>query len=154
MTSAQIATSRTAVPKVEALIAEARRHLGTPYRLSGASSAGVNCLGLWVLVARNLEGLEYLAEAAAPYAERAREERSGQMRHLLCQHLQVIPLAMARPGDFLLFRNRLGGAQHLALLTENRCILHADDRSGRVIEQAQPHHWHAVLVLRIPGLEY
>ena len=78
------------MPKVEVLIAEARRLLGTPYRPSGAATAGVNCLGLWVLVARNVEGLEGLAKVAAPFAERAREEAANYVSAVRTRY-QIAP---------------------------------------------------------------
>lgn len=139
--------------RADDVIAAARRRLGTPYRAAGAQGCGTNCLGLWVLVARDLDGLKDLASAAAPFAEHCREHKPGEMRRLLKHHLRAISRTEALPGDLMLFRNRQDSAQHLALLTGEDCIIHACNRSGRVVEHRRPADWVPIMVLRIPGLE-
>lgn len=124
----------------EAILAEAREWIGTPYQhQASAKYVGADCLGLVRGVWRAVHGDE--PEAAPPYtpdwAERLGEETllAAARRHL-CE----IALDAARPGDVLLFRmDARSPMKHAAILeTENR-ILHA--YWGRAVVRSRFASW-------------
>lgn len=101
-----------------ALVAEARRWIGTPYRhQASVRGAGADCLGLVRGLWRALNGAEPEALPAygPDWAEAARDEALWQG---LARHLRPAEGPMA-PGDVLLFRMRARSvAKHLGVLTE------------------------------------
>lgn len=102
----------------ERVLAAARRWIGTPY-LHGAScrGAGSDCLGLVRGVWREVIGEEpeHPDAYAGNWAEADPRER---MHDGLSKHLGPVDVALARPGDVLLFRLRENGpAGHAAILS-------------------------------------
>ena len=111
-----------------AIVAEARRWIGTPY-LHQASLIGVgcDCLGLVRGVWRALIGPE--PEEAGPYA-RDWAEASGVEALALAgaSHFTPVTLADFQAGDVLLFRWRAGvPARHLAIAASSTTMIHAHD---------------------------
>ena len=132
-----------------AIVSEARRWIGTPYRhQASVRGAGADCLGLIRGVWRACYGDE--PEAAPPYSmdwsEPQGEERlwAAALRHLT-------PVATARPGDVLLFRMRAGAvAKHLGILSEDGAhprFVHAYTGHG-VIESTLTAPWARRVVAR------
>lgn len=117
-----------------AVVAEARRWLGTPFRHGGRRlGAGVDCIGLAIGVARVL-GLPY--QDAAGYPRRPDED---ELARGLARVLAHCAPEEAKPGDLLRLSCR-GRATHVAIVTE-RGILHAHAPSGRVIEHGYDGTW-------------
>jgi NlpC/P60 family putative phage cell wall peptidase len=117
-----------------AIVAEARRWIGTPY-LHQASLIGVgcDCLGLVRGVWRALIGPE--PEEAGPYA-RDWAEASGVEALALAgaRHFTPVTLADFQAGDVLLFRWRAGvPARHLAIA---RRRLRRRDGARRLVASA------------------
>lgn len=118
-----------------AVVAEARRWIGTPYRHQASlRGAGADCLGLVRGIWRATVGPE--PEAPPPYSADW-SEASGEERLLAAamRHLVPIPLADAGPGDVLLFRMCPSApAKHLAVLVsggvEGGRIIHAYSGHG------------------------
>ena len=137
------------MPARAALVAEARRWIGTPWAPAGSErGVGANCLGFLAGVAREL-GLHDLAAAFAPYRGHAAPPTLKALLLGLRRHLERVPRAAARPGDVLLFD--LGaGLRHVALLSGPETILHAHQAQGRVLEQRLV--WPVHSAYRIPGL--
>lgn len=112
-----------------AVLAEARRWLGTPYRHQGSTiGVGCDCLGLVRGIWRALAGAEPEEPGAyAPdWAEAGGEDRliAASRRHMV-----ELDLAGAQPGDMLVFRWRPHlPAKHLAILCEPGWIIHAYQR--------------------------
>lgn len=132
-----------------AILSEARRWIGTPYRhQASVRGAGADCLGLVRGVWRACCGDE--PEAAPPYSmdwsEPQGEERlwAAALRHLT-------PVVTARPGDVLLFRMRAGAvAKHLGILSEDGAhprFVHAYSGHG-VIESTLTAPWARRVVAR------
>lgn len=100
----------------QAVVAEARGWIGTPYvHQAAVRAAGTDCLGLLRGIWRALYGAEpELAPAYTPdWSEAARDERLWRAagRHLLAK-----PMAQIAPGDVMLFRMRAGSvAKHLGI---------------------------------------
>jgi NlpC/P60 family putative phage cell wall peptidase len=114
----------------EAIIAEARRWIGTPYRHAAAvRGLGCDCLGLVIGVRRAVCG----AAAVPPvppyppdWAEATGEER---LTEALGAVLRPIDPARAQGGDVVLFRLRVARpAAHAAFLTEAGTLIHAHAR--------------------------
>jgi NlpC/P60 family putative phage cell wall peptidase len=109
-----------------AIVAEARRWLGTPYRhQASVMGAGADCLGLVRGVWRGVVGMEpEKTPAYTPdWAEALGEETllSAARRH--CREIAV---GEAREGDVLLFRMALGSpAKHAAIVSGEDRIIHA-----------------------------
>jgi NlpC/P60 family putative phage cell wall peptidase len=110
----------------QAILAEARDWIGTPYaHQASAKGAGCDCLGLVRGVWRAIYGAE--PEAAPPYtpdwAERTGEETLLSVAQRV---LTQIEIESAAPGDVLLFRmDARSPIKHAAILDEGARILHA-----------------------------
>lgn len=109
-----------------AIVAEARRWLGTPYRhQASVIGAGADCLGLVRGVWRGVVGAEpEKAPAYTPdWAEALGEET---LLSAARRHLREIAIGEAREGDVLLFRMSLGSpAKHAAIVSGEDRIIHA-----------------------------
>ncbi|MHC0053101.1 NlpC/P60 family protein [Actibacterium sp. D379-3] len=97
-------------------VAEARAWIGTPYRHQASRrGAGADCLGLLRGVWRALYGGEPALVPAytGDWSEPGREER---LWAAVAQHMRAKPVAMAAPGDVVLFRMKAGAvAKHLGV---------------------------------------
>jgi NlpC/P60 family putative phage cell wall peptidase len=115
-------------PTSQAVIAEARSWIGTPYRHQASlKGVGCDCLGLLRGVWRAIHGVEpELTPAYAPdWAEAGGEERLAEAAR---RHLTEIAPEDAGPGDVLLFRWRPHlPAKHAAILTTTDRMIHAYD---------------------------
>jgi NlpC/P60 family putative phage cell wall peptidase len=138
-----------------AIVAEARRWLGTPYRhQASVMGAGADCLGLVRGVWRGVVGLEpEKAPAYTPdWAEALGEETllSAARRHC-CE----IAVGEAREGDVLLFRMALGSpAKHAAIVSGLDRIIHA--YWGRAVCETRLVPWwrrRIAAAFQFPGVE-
>jgi NlpC/P60 family putative phage cell wall peptidase len=110
----------------EAIVAEARRWIGTPYRHQASLiHVGVDCLGLVRGVWRAVVGPE--PEKPPPYTPDWAESRgSDDLMDAARRWLVEIPVGDARAGDVLLFRMGLGApAKHAAVVSGESEIIHA-----------------------------
>jgi len=110
----------------EAILAEARDWIGTPYQhQASAKGAGCDCLGLVRGVWRAFYGAE--PEAAPPYTPDWAEREGAETLLLTARrHLYEIPVDAAAPGDMLLFRMEAQApAKHAAILDEHGLLIHA-----------------------------
>lgn len=117
------------MPSRDAILAAARRYVGTPYHHQGAlAGAGCDCLGLIRGVWRDLYGSE--PEVPPPYGPDWGEV--GHTEFLLeaaRRHLVPVRPDEARAGDVLIFRMRSGAiAKHAAILTGPDRMIHAQSR--------------------------
>lgn len=138
----------------EAVIAEARSWIGTPYRHQASlKGVGCDCLGLVRGVWRHVFGDE--PERAPPYAPDWAEAARGEpLAEAAARHL--VPLARDRfePGDVLLFRWREQlAAKHVAIVTAPDLMVHAHD-GACVAEVALAPWWRRRIAyaFRFPGL--
>jgi NlpC/P60 family putative phage cell wall peptidase len=130
---------------VSAVVAEARRWIGTPYLHQGSvRGAGADCLGLLRGVWRAVHGAE--PEAVPPYSmDWSEPQRAELLWQAARRHMTELPRGAAwRPGQCLLFRMREGGvAKHLGLLSragDAPAFIHAYCGHG-VVESALSRPW-------------
>jgi len=109
-----------------AIVAEARRWIGTPYQhQASVLGQGVDCLGMVRGVWRGLIGPE--PEKPPPYTPDWAETRGGDdLLDAARRWLREIPVGQARAGDMFLFRMALGApAKHVAIVSGADTIVHA-----------------------------
>lgn len=138
----------------DAIIAEARAWIGTPYQHQASlRGVGCDCLGLVRGVWRALVGDE--PERPPPYtpdwAEALGEETLlGAAR----RHLREIAPGDVRKGDVLLFRMGLGApAKHAAIVSGPQRIIHA--YWGRAVCETRLGAWwerRVAAAFRFPGV--
>ena len=102
-----------------AVVQEARRWLGTPYRHQCATrGAGADCLGLVLGIWRAVQGdwPEDVPPYTPDWSEPSRQERLWQAA---ARHLVELPAGTPHaPGQVLLFRMRAGAvAKHLGVVS-------------------------------------
>ncbi|MDK9698359.1 MAG: NlpC/P60 family protein [Siculibacillus sp.] len=113
-------------PTREAIVAAARRWIGTPYRHQASlEGAGCDCLGLVRGLWREFYGDE--PEPIPPYApDWAEASRREAMIEAGRRNLVAVPVDVARPGDVVLFRWRSDlPAKHAGVLVAPARFVHA-----------------------------
>ncbi len=138
----------------EAIVVEARRWLGTPYRhQASALGAGCDCIGLVRGVWRAIYGEE--PEVLPPYTPDWAEAGDERLYEALRRSLHDVRPADAQPGDVLAFRMHAGAPmKHAAILGPADRIIHA--YWGRaVVESRLAPFWRARLAaaFSFPGVE-
>ena len=112
----------------DAIVAEARAWIGTPYRHQASlQGVGCDCLGLVRGVWRALHGEE--PEAPPPYAPDWAEAARGEpLAEAARRRLIEVDAKAFAAGDVLLFRWRSGlAAKHAAIATASDRMVHAHD---------------------------
>lgn len=123
------------------IISEARAWIGTPYRHQASRrGAGCDCLGLVRGVWRAVIGDE--PEVAPAYTPDWAERGDGETL-ITAARRYLVAVAVATPGDVLLFRMRADApVKHAAILSTPDHIIHA--YWGRaVVESALVPFWRA-----------
>jgi cell wall-associated NlpC family hydrolase len=155
-------TSPSAPPITRArILTAARAHLGAPFRHQGRSPAGMDCVGLLVLVGRTLG---YAHRDVTGYSRRATGR--GFLEHFHAALDEITPQA-ARPGDVLVFVETVYPC-HTGILsavgetgtvtkanTDIPHLIHAHALRGSVLEEPFLGEWPAKLrfAFRFRGLE-
>ena len=128
------------------IVDAARSMLGVPFVHQGRSPRGVDCVGLLVLVARQL-GMRYRDNTTygrCPNPRQLTDALSAscvQVAEVNAQHTPDDVWKLAQPGDVIAFWTaRAGLPQHVAIRTE-RGILHTWANVRRVVEHGMTDHW-------------
>lgn len=129
------------------IVETARRWVGTPFMHQGRRiGVGVDCGGLIYCIG---EELELPIHDVKNYCR----QPDGSLRHILEE--QCSRISEVEPGDLLLIApDRL--PQHIALLTFDNTIIHANEsrcsRINKVIEHRYADHWRrrTVAAYRLP----
>ena len=137
-----------------AIVACARRWIGTPYRHGTAlQGVGCDCLGLVLGVWRTLYG--DLPEPVPAYpADWAEAGRNETLAAAAARHCARVPVADVRPGDLLLMRWREHlPAQHCGFATGAGRMVHA--HAGAGVAEVALGAWsrRVVFAFALPGLE-
>lgn len=129
--------------RADAIVAEARRWIGTPYRhQASCRGAGTDCLGLLRGIWRVVLGPEPepVPSYTADWSEPSRQE---DLLAAAGRHLDAVDPAAARPGDVVVLRMREGGvAKHLGILARSplghATLIHAYSGHGVVESPLTP----------------
>ncbi len=127
------------------LIKNAKTWIDVPVRPSGSQRAGVNCLGLFVGIIREVGGFEEVVEEAEKHVGFKAPVTPGDFLRKLSvsKHLKLVHPTRLQMGNFILLLTR-DGPRHLAFLTEPGVILHASARKKKVVEHLLPDGWKVV----------
>jgi cell wall-associated NlpC family hydrolase len=129
------------------VIACARTWVGVPFLHQGRSRAGVDCIGLAIVVARELG----LIDETVDEPGYGRVPRGGLLGRALGQHCE--PIAAPTPGGLVLMRWRRE-PMHVAIVGDGT-LLHSYEAVGRVVEHGFDAQWRGRVVQAfwIPGVE-
>ena len=124
--------------------------IDVPWRKVGSTRRGVNCLGLPVGVAREMGGFDELVQLGAAQANFDRPLTPRMMVDGMMEHMTMVKIPDARPGDLLLFRIN-GQPDHIAILTRVNpmIILHSDRDAKKVRNQSLPAGWYPIMAFSI-----
>lgn len=108
-----------------AVLAEALRWIGTPYRHQGRRrGVGCDCLGLVLGIWREVYGR--LPADPGAYAPDWAETGEDRLLTAACTHCRRLPIGEVRPGDLLLLRWRPHLAcKHAGILLDADRFIHA-----------------------------
>jgi NlpC/P60 family putative phage cell wall peptidase len=120
----------------DAIVAEARSWIGTPYRHQASlEGVGTDCLGLLRGVWRGVIGAE--PEAVPPYGDQDRDEL---LLAAAQRNLRAIGTREFRGGDVLLFRWQPHlPARHVGIATSPSTMVHA--QSGSAVAEIVLDRW-------------
>lgn len=117
------------------IVREARKFLGVPFVHQGRSKSGLDCVGLVIVVARNLELCEYTEVA---YNRRP----DGRLISVLRENLKRVVKGELLPGQVVAMRLPKYPC-HVGIVTESpgvECL----DKSGRIVMGSQWRVIHAL----------
>lgn len=136
------------------VVSAARSLLGVPWRHQGRTNAAVDCLGLLVMVARQL-GCPAPDDAAYGRIPDG-EQLLAEMRRWMLAEPVGTP---ARPGHIVSLRVGLN-PHHAGIVSQYRygglSLIHGDSKAGEVTEHRLTRKWAADIVelYRLPGVTY
>lgn len=141
------------------VIGAARRFLGAPFAHQGRSEAGLDCLGLLLVVADTLQlQFEQQAVSAIDVPNYGHRPDVIFLRKRLNHFLHEIDAAAAAPADVVLLKVN-GSPQHLAILSDypmagERGMIHAYAPARKVIEHRYAPDWQRATyaAFRLPQL--
>ncbi|MFO1152742.1 MAG: NlpC/P60 family protein [Rhodospirillales bacterium] len=138
-------------PTRDTIVAAAREYLGVPWRHQGRSRAGLDCVGLLVMVARDLGLSDYDHRAYA----RTPATAHGFVRHF-ADNMPQVDLAGARPGEVVVLADPVYPC-HCGILSERfgvRYLIHASARYRKVAESPYADEWQtkARFAFAFPGV--
>lgn len=118
------------------VVASARSWVGTQYRHQGRGKTGVDCIGLLVVVARELDLFEPETFIPANYSRRPQDGLLERRVAQVCVQT-LSPVA----GCFALIHwSHTGPAAHCAILTGENMV-HSYQKVGEVVEHGYRHPW-------------
>lgn len=126
------------------IISKAREYLGTPFRHQGRSRTGLDCIGLIVRVAHDLE------LSKEDFLQYDRRPNNFQLQFYLGQHLEKRSNPKdILPGDIILF-SLPSYPCHVAFYSDTDTIIHSLANRKKVVEHRLDEEWKS----RIRGVYY
>jgi len=116
------------------VIETARRYVGVPFIHQGRTDRGLDCIGLIVRVAHDLE------LSAADFRRYGREPDGRTFQDELKKHLDRRLDGQFDGGDILSFALP-GYPCHVGIYTNDGTIIHALSRRGKVVEHKLSQDW-------------
>lgn len=127
----------------QAIIDEARKWLGTPYKHQGRQlTVAVDCIGLVFGVLRNL-GVgsdDFWRRQSIRWGRYKRVPDGHTLHDGFSLFLPEYPPAQAEPGDMLLI-SFAGAPRHTAILSERNTIIHAHSEAKGCVENTWSGTW-------------
>ena len=120
----------------EQIVIEARKWLGVPFRHTGRSSTGVDCVGLIICVCNDLG---YINWDTKDYSITM---PTGFLRNTLSQFAYNVDDQTMQLGDLILF-TICGYEQHLAIYTGNNNMIHSYQSAKCVAEHNIDKKWYS-----------
>lgn len=136
-------------------IDEARKLKGVPWRHRGRTTNGVDCIGVFVLAARNA-GLDLAGFIGIPDRRGYGSRASPELIELVRKH--ALPAEQPVPGCLLVFQFPGESLpRHFGILTENGNMIHAEAKTRmQVVEHGYRCAWvrrtHSIWLM--PGVIY
>lgn len=127
----------------EAIINEARRWVGTPYKHRGRHlHKAVDCIGLvfGVMETVGLGDRQFWIARNKEYATYRRVPDGYTLYGAFSRWIPEYPRSQARPGDMLLI-SFAGAPRHTAILTYDNTIIHAHSEAKGCVENAWTDSW-------------
>lgn len=112
----------------------ARNYIGTPFRHQGRTKWGLDCVGLIIKVAHDLNITDF------DYTNYTEIPDSKEMRYYLNKYMFRIPTNMQQAGD-IFYMSFTKTPQHLAIYTSTNTIIHSASVFKGVIEQSFSKYW-------------
>jgi cell wall-associated NlpC family hydrolase len=119
------------------IIAAARRWIGVKWKHQGRTRSGIDCLGLVVLVAQELDIANVDQKTYSP-----RPDGSSLVRRFN-EEMDEVSLTVMRPGDVILFADSAYPC-HVAFVSEKHGqlhIIHAHATRRQVLEERYAFEW-------------
>lgn len=139
----------------EAFVGEARTYLGVRWRHQGRSREGVDCIGLPVVCAAAVRGLDIpLPDYRPPIPDYRPTTNDEAMLRGCQQYLQPVATADAQPGDIVVLG--FEKQRHMAILGDypggGLSLIHAYLPNGKVVEMRLDDAWRGRIlsVFRLP----
>lgn len=128
------------------IVDAARAYKGTPFLHQGRAVAGLDCVGLCIRVAHDLDLTQFDIDGYS------RVPSGRMMQRVLAEQCERIQIEDAQPGDLLhlAFEDE---PQHMAIVTD-RGIIHCNGARG-VVEHRLDSQWRYKIrgAYRLPGVE-
>jgi cell wall-associated NlpC family hydrolase len=138
------------VTTADAVVSEARTWVGVPFRHQGRDRSGVDCIGLPIVVLRQLGVPEF--EPSRDYP-RAPNDDTLLHKHFL---RFCTPLPDAVPGCAIALKAQRT-FMHVAILTDTDTLIHVLEKHGQVIEHGFRGMWKTRFASgnwALPGVRY
>ena len=122
----------------EQIVTIARTWVNTPWKHQGRSRYGLDCVGLLIVVAREL------GMAVDDHTQYTHEPDTAVLLEHLRKYTTEIPVADAGPGDLVLMAIH-GRRQHVGILTDHG-LIHAAALYRKVTEHTLSPDWQQAIV--------
>lgn len=112
------------------IVALMRTYLGVPWRHQGRSRHSIDCVGLPIVVGRELGLHDY--DDSVNYRRMSSGSDLTQVFEKHCN--RIADMSDLLPGDIMIFRDSVY-PQHVGMMSSKTNVIHATVHKGRVVEE-------------------